>query len=133
MTEELSRTIIQDQKVYFGEAEFTELIRTLTRVYRFRSGNQTPEAIVMPDVVEVDGVKVEFPEAKPTPELVDVEEEIEARDRKFREEYPEEPEEPRAMPASEVKTCPECGTTYSLEDFGEGEICIFCLKEANNV
>lgn len=65
MTEkELSRTIIQDQKVYLGEAEFTNLIRTLIRVYRFRSSNQTPEAIVMPDVMEVDGVKVEFPELK---------------------------------------------------------------------
>lgn len=65
---ELSRTMIQDQKVHFGEWEFSNLIRTLIRVYCFRCSNQTPIAIVMPDVTEVNGVKVEFAEAKPEPE-----------------------------------------------------------------
>jgi len=61
---ELPRTTIKDEKVYFGEKEFTNLIRTLIRVYRYRSNNQTPVAIVIPDVTEVEGVKVEFPEVK---------------------------------------------------------------------
>ena len=61
---ESTRTTIKDQKVIFGEQEFTNLIRTLVRVYRYRSNNQTPIAIVIPDVKEVEGVKVEFPESK---------------------------------------------------------------------
>jgi len=61
---ELTRTTTQDQKVLFGELEFTRLIITLIRVYRFRNSNQTPIAVVMPDVKEVEGVMVEFPKPK---------------------------------------------------------------------
>ena len=71
MTEELKRTVIQDQKVYFGEWELSNLIRTLIGLYRFRCGNQTPTAIVMPNVTEVDGVKVEFPKPKKVKEEQD--------------------------------------------------------------
>jgi len=77
MEKELTRTIIKDQKVLFGEQELTNLIRTLIRVYRFRCGNQTPIAIVMPNVTEVDGVEVEFSttiEPTPEPEVIKEEE-----------------------------------------------------------
>ena len=67
---ELTRTIIKDQKVVFGEQEFTNLMMTLIRLYRFRCKNQPPTAIIMPDVTEVEGVKVEFP--KPRGEVKDV-------------------------------------------------------------
>lgn len=64
MDTELTRTSTRDQKVFFGEKEFTNLIRVLIRAYRYRNNNQTPKAIVMPDVKDVDGVKVEFPKTK---------------------------------------------------------------------
>jgi len=64
MDKELTRTIIQDQKIYLGEHELTNLVRTLIRVYRFRSKNQTPTAVVIPYVAKVDDVKVEFHKPK---------------------------------------------------------------------
>ena len=61
---ELKGTIIQDEKVHFGERELTNLCWTLIRIYQFRNKNQDPKAIVFPDVKEVDGVRIEFPKAK---------------------------------------------------------------------
>lgn len=52
---------IQDNKFCMGEREFTNLIWVLIRAYRFRNNNQNPEAIVLPNITEVGGVKVEFP------------------------------------------------------------------------
>lgn len=52
---------IQDNKFFMGEKEFTNLIKILSRAYRYRNKNQSPEAIVIPKVFEVDGVRVEFP------------------------------------------------------------------------
>jgi len=64
MDKGLTRTTTQDQKVYFGEFELTNLVKTLIHLYRFRNNNQTPTAIVIPDVKEVEGVKIEFPKPK---------------------------------------------------------------------
>jgi len=64
MDKELTRTIIKDQKVYFGDAEFTSLVKTLIRIYRFRSKDQIPEAVVIPNITEVEGVKIEFTRPK---------------------------------------------------------------------
>ncbi|KKK80538.1 hypothetical protein LCGC14_2822480 [marine sediment metagenome] len=60
MAKELTRTIFIDQKVLFGETELTRLIRTLISVYRFRNRNQNPEVIIIPIIMDVDGIKVEF-------------------------------------------------------------------------
>lgn len=56
----MEKNTIQDNKLFMGEREFTNLIKVLIRVYRFRNKNQNPEAIVLPDITEVDGVKVDF-------------------------------------------------------------------------
>jgi len=65
MTEnELSRTIIQDEKVYFGERELTSLCWTLIRIHRYKNQSRDPKAIVFPDVKEVGGIKIVFPKAK---------------------------------------------------------------------
>lgn len=58
---EPTRTIIQGEQLYFGEQEFTNLMRVLIKVYRYKNRNQNPKAIVIPIVFEVDGVKIEFP------------------------------------------------------------------------
>jgi len=57
----MERNSIVGKKFHFGEVEFTNLIKVLIRTYRFRHNNQNPEAIVIPDIKVVDGVKVEFP------------------------------------------------------------------------
>lgn len=58
---ELKHNSMQDDQFYFGEWEFTNLIWALIRAYRFRNNNQNPKAIVMPNIKEVGGVRIEFP------------------------------------------------------------------------
>lgn len=53
---------IIDNKFYLGEKEFTNIMWVMIRAYRFHNRNQDPEAIVMPEVKEVNGVKIEYPE-----------------------------------------------------------------------
>jgi len=57
----MERNSIIGKKFHFGEFEFTNLIKVLIRAYRFRNKNQSPEAIVMPDIKNVNGVKIEYP------------------------------------------------------------------------
>ena len=57
----MERNTIQDNKFFMGEREFTNIIWVLIRAYRFRNKNQNPEAIVLPDITEVGGVRIEFP------------------------------------------------------------------------
>ncbi len=54
-------------KFHLGEKEFTNIIWTMIRAYRFRNSNENPEAIVLPDVKEVNGVKIEYPEVEAEP------------------------------------------------------------------
>ncbi len=44
----------------FGEVEFINLARTLTRGYRFRNDNKEPKAIVIPNITSVDGIAREY-------------------------------------------------------------------------
>lgn len=55
-----TNTMLQG-KFYMGEKEFTNLMWVLIRSYRYMNKNQDPIAIVMPDVKEISGVKIEFP------------------------------------------------------------------------
>lgn len=52
---------MQDGNIYFGEGEFTNLVKVLIRAYQYRNNNQKPKFVVFPEVKEVDGVKVEWP------------------------------------------------------------------------
>lgn len=61
----MERNTIQDNKFFMGEREFTNIIYVLIRAYRFRNNNQNPEAVVLPNITEVGGVKVEFPKEVP--------------------------------------------------------------------
>lgn len=72
----LRRTIIQDDKIYYGEQELANLINVLIRAYRFKCKNQDPKMIVIPIISEVAGIKVEYmggssgkEEAKPVSEV----------------------------------------------------------------
>ena len=58
---ELTRTTITKDEVLFGEQELTNLCWTLIRIFRFKSGNRDPKTIIFPDIKEVGGVKIEFP------------------------------------------------------------------------
>ena len=51
---------IEGDKFYFGEKEFTNLIWVLIRAYKFHNKNNEPLAIVIPDIKEVNGVKIEY-------------------------------------------------------------------------
>lgn len=58
-----------NDRFYLGKLELTGLIRTLIRAYRFNNQNKDPEAVVLPYIDEVDGVKVEMeepPKSKPS-------------------------------------------------------------------
>ena len=57
----MERNTILDNKFFFGNVEFTNIMWALIRAYRYRNNNQNPEAIVLPDIKEVGGVKIEFP------------------------------------------------------------------------
>ena len=61
MGQELSKTYFKDNKIYFGEKELTNLCWTLIRIYRFKFGNRDPIVIILPDIKEIGGVKIEFP------------------------------------------------------------------------
>jgi len=53
-----------NDKFFFGEKEFTSIMWVLIRSYRFRNRGKDPQSIVIPEVFEVGGVKIEFPKAK---------------------------------------------------------------------
>lgn len=57
---ELRRTIFQDDNIYFGERELTNLCWTLIRVYKFKNQSREPKAIIFPNIQEVGGVKIEL-------------------------------------------------------------------------
>lgn len=57
----MDKTTMQDGNIYFGEGEFTNLVKVLIRAYQYRNNNQKPKFVVFPEVKEVDGVKVEWP------------------------------------------------------------------------
>ncbi len=57
---ELTRSTIKDNKFYLGQLEMANIIRPAIRSYRFNNNNQSPKAVVLPFVEEVDGIKVEF-------------------------------------------------------------------------
>ena len=51
---------IIDNKFYLGERELTIIMKDIIRTYRFHNHNKDPEAIIIPRVEEVSGVKVEY-------------------------------------------------------------------------
>ena len=61
MKEELTNTMFTDDSVLFGELEVTSLIKTLIRVHEFRHHNKKPKTIIFPEVFNVDGVSIEYP------------------------------------------------------------------------
>lgn len=58
----MERNTIKDNRLYFGRHEFVGLMKVLIRTYKFRSKGKDPEAIVLPNVKEVDGIKIEIEE-----------------------------------------------------------------------
>jgi len=48
-------------RFHLGEKEFTNIMWTMIRAYRFHNHNQDPEAIVIPEVKEVNGVAIIYP------------------------------------------------------------------------
>ena len=53
-------TTDKDGEVQFGEVEFTNLIKMLLRGYRFMNKNNNPSVVIMPNITEVDGVKIRY-------------------------------------------------------------------------
>jgi len=49
------------KKFHLGKKEFTNIMWTMIRAYRFHNRNEDPEAIVMPNVKEVNGVAIIYP------------------------------------------------------------------------
>jgi len=56
----MENTRMEKDKVILGEVELSNIVRALVRAYRFKNQNKEPKVVVIPDIKEVDGVKVEF-------------------------------------------------------------------------
>ena len=54
------RTSMDDNKITFGDLEFTTTVRRLISAYRFRNGGHDPEAVVIPIITNVAGIAVEY-------------------------------------------------------------------------
>jgi hypothetical protein len=51
---------MEDGKFYFGQVELEMIVKRIIRTYRFHNSNQDPKAIIIPHLVEVEGVKIEY-------------------------------------------------------------------------
>lgn len=54
------RTITQEDSIYFGEQELTNLCWVLIRAYRFKNHNNDPKQIVFPTITKVSNTNVKF-------------------------------------------------------------------------
>ncbi len=54
------RTSMDDNKITFGDLEFTTTVRRLISAYRFRNQGRDPEAVVIPIITKVAGIAVEY-------------------------------------------------------------------------
>ena len=55
-----NRTITKNGYAVLGRLEFEGLLKKLLRVYRFNNDNETPKALVVPEIKSVEGVKVKL-------------------------------------------------------------------------
>jgi len=54
----MERTKYENKTIYVGEFEFTRLMRQLIRNYRFMRENEEPTKVILPSVMEVEGVRI---------------------------------------------------------------------------
>ena len=59
--QELTRTTFGQGYIKFGQQELANLCGTLIRIYKFKNSNNLPDKIILPELKEVFGVKIEWP------------------------------------------------------------------------
>lgn len=63
----MDRTTIQEKTLYMGELDFTGILKSLIKGYKYTHKGEKPEGIVIPRVDMVDGVPIAYGEgAEPT-------------------------------------------------------------------
>ena len=62
-------TITDNNRVVIGEIDLTNFIRTYIKGYKFINGSEKPKSIVIPKVLFVDDVLVEYQQLSPQKEV----------------------------------------------------------------
>jgi len=55
---ELTTSKIENNRFYLGQIELSLVVKRIIRHYQYHNNNQSPEAVVIPLLKEVDGVKI---------------------------------------------------------------------------
>ena len=55
---ELTTSKIEGKQFYLGQLELGLIVKRIIRHYRYHNNNQDPQAVIIPLLKEVDGVKV---------------------------------------------------------------------------
>ena len=58
MANELSTSKIQDNQFHLGQLELSFIVKRVIRHFQYTHNNESPEAVVIPLLKEVDGVKI---------------------------------------------------------------------------
>ncbi len=53
-------TKIEGDTLYFGDVEFTTLMKRFIAGYKFRNDNKSPKRVLLPNIHLIDGVAIEF-------------------------------------------------------------------------
>jgi len=56
----MSNTRVEGEVLYLGSEELSNIVKAMCRGYRFLHENKNPTSIVIPNLVEVEGVKVVY-------------------------------------------------------------------------
>ena len=56
----MSNTRIEGEVMYLGSEELSIILKSMLRGYRFLHDNTMPTTIVLPNITEIEGVKVEY-------------------------------------------------------------------------
>ncbi len=53
-------TKIDGDTLYFGDVEFTNLMKRFISGYKFKNDNRRPKRLLLPNIHLIDGVAIEF-------------------------------------------------------------------------
>ena len=59
--DELTTSRIEGNKFYLGQTELSFIVKRIIKHYQYRHNNESPEAVVIPSLDEVEGVPIIYP------------------------------------------------------------------------
>ncbi|KKN74175.1 hypothetical protein LCGC14_0392610 [marine sediment metagenome] len=115
---DLTRSTSKDNKFHLGQYELAGMIRPAIRSYRFHNNNQNPEAIIIPFVKEVDGIRIEYGKSDPLQVEIAAEAKMDAQDMANEQIIEEQEEEPACPPHwyNDEGLCKVCGASAEDEE-----------------